>query len=368
MAPFTLAKLLWVKNNESSLYERIAKVMLPKDYIAYMLTKQFYAEFSDTSGMQIMDINTLEYSKEILNAFEIPITWFGKLIKSEDIRGYIAKDIEKIIGMENIFVCGGAGDQAAGALGNGIIASNDVSIVLGSSGVVYSPLEKLYIAPNGEVQSFATGVYKKYHIMGVTNGCGTSLKWLRDEQYQMGYDEMTALAEKIPSGSNHLYYLPYLMGERTPILDGDAKGVFFGIKNTTSKAEMIRSVMEGVGYSIKDCFQLISQNKERILISGGGAKSKLYREIIASMIHKPVVRIKQEEGPALGVAILAMVANKEYASIEEACGKIIEIKDITYPKEEWEKIYDNGYKIYKKIYDNTKQIFKEIKENSNEVF
>lgn len=362
MAPFTLAKLLWVKNNEPELYKKIAKVMVPKDYIAYMLTKTFYAEYSDTSGMQILDINTLQYSKEILDKFNIPLHWFGDLIKSEDVRGYLASDVEAKTGLKNVLVCGGAGDQAAGAIGNGIIDSTDASIVLGSSGVVYSPIENIFIAENGEVQTFLTAIYKKYHVMGVTNGCGTSLKWLRDEQYQLKYEDMTALAEKISCGSNGLIYLPYLMGERTPILDTDAKGVFFGIKNTTSKGEMIRAVMEGVGYSIKDCFELIPNEKSRVLISGGGAKSKLYRQIIASMIQRPVIQIKQEEGPALGVAILAMVAEGEYDSIIQACNSIIETNEVTYPVKDWQEIYNKGYKIYKKIYENTKTIFKELKE------
>ena len=362
MPAFTLAKLLWVKNNEPDIYNRIDKVMLPKDYIAYKLTSKFNAEYSDASGMQVLDINSLEYSKELLDMFNIPVSWFGPLIKSDDIRGYLNPDVALKTGLENVFVCGGAGDQAAGAVGNGIIAGTDASIVLGSSGVVYSPTNKLFIAPNGEVQTFSTAIYGKYHVMGVTNGCGTSLKWLRDTQYNLEYNKMTELAEAIPCGSNQLYYLPYLMGERTPILDTDAKGVFFGIKNTTTKGEMIRSVMEGVGYSIKDCFELVPKDVSRILISGGGAKSKLYCQIIASMIKRPVIQIKQDEGPSLGAAILAMSANKEYPSIEAACNAIIETNDITYPIEEWSNIYDKGYKIYKKIYDNTKNIFKEIKE------
>ena len=361
MPAFTLAKLLWVKNNEPNIYSKINKVLLPKDYIAYMLTKEFKAEYSDSSGMQILDIKNLNYSHDILKAFDIPSTWFGSLIRSDEIRGYLTKEVSKKTGLNNIFVCGGAGDQAAGAIGNGIVNETDASIVLGSSGVVYSPIKDLVVSINGEVQTFVIAIYNKYHIMGVTNGCGTSLKWLRDTQYNLEYNKMTELAEKVPCGSNQLYYLPYLMGERTPILDTDAKGVFFGIKNTTSKGEMIRSVMEGVGYSIKDCFELISNDVSRILISGGGAKSPLYCKIIASMIKRPVIQIKQVEGPSLGAAILAMVANHEYNSIEEACMKIIKTNNITYPIDEWSSRYDEGFKIYKEIYDNTKNIFKKMK-------
>lgn len=361
MSSFTLAKLLWVKNNEPDIYKKINKVMLPKDYICYKLTNKFLSEYSDTSGMQIMDINKLEYSKELLDKFNIDINIFPKLIKSTDIRGKICDKYLNEIGLNNCNIVGGGGDQAVGAVGSSVIDKNDVSIVLGSSGVIFSPLEDLLIL-NGEVQTFVTCEYKKYHIMGVTNGCGTSLKWVRDNLFNLDYNTMSKMASDINVGANNLFYLPYLMGERTPILDNDARGIFFGIKNTTSKDEMIRAVMEGVGYSIKDVFKLIPDNKNKIFISGGGANSKLYRKIIASMINRNVIRIDCEESPSLGAAILAMVGNGEYKSISEACKNIIKIKDETKPIDSWVDYYNKGYKIYKKIYDNTKIIFKEMKE------
>lgn len=359
MPAFTLAKLLWVRDNEPEIYNKINKVMLPKDYIVYMLTKKHCADFSDMSGSQLLDIKNYDYAIEILNKFQIPKSWLGTLLNSHDIAGYLTEEVKKLINID-AFVCVGAGDQAAGAIGNGIIESCDASIVLGSSGVVFSPIDDLYISKNGEVQTFISANNKMYHIMGVTNGCGTSLKWLRDNMFNISYDEMTSLAKDIPAGSNSLYYLPYLMGERTPILDNNAKGVFFGIKNTTSKGEIIRAVMEGVGYSIKDCFSLIDSKKNNILISGGGAKSSLYREIIASMINQPVIQIKQDEGGALGASIFAMVANNEYESISEAAKSIIKIDAVTHPNKEWVEIYNKGYQTYKKIYKNTKEIFKEI--------
>lgn len=369
MAPFTLAKLLWVKNNEPEIYNRIHKVMLPKDYLVYRFTGQFTSEYSDASGMQIMDIKKLEYSEEILSRFQIPVSWFGRLVRSEEKVGFFTEEMEKITGLSHIFVCAGAGDQAAGALGNGILGSTDASVVLGSSGVVYAPTEALHIASHGEIQTFSTAIKGRYHVMGVTNGCGTSLKWLRDNVFHMDYTRMTALAEREDCGSNGLFYLPYLMGERTPILDTNATGIFLGIKNTTSAGQMIRAVMEGVGYSIKDCFHLIPCGKTKVLISGGGAKSSLFREIIASMIHMPVIQIKQNEGPSLGAAVLAMVADGVYSDFEEACEKIIQPDTVAYPRPEWESIYDEGYRIYKKIYESNKKIYKEIKEiQKNGVF
>jgi len=359
MASFTLAKLLWVKRNEPDIYKKISKVMLPKDYISYKLTGNFLSEYSDISGTQFLDINKLEYSKELFDKLDIDINILPKLIKSYDSRGYLLDKYKKLLGI-NCNLCGGGGDQACGALGSGVINSTDVSIVLGSSGVVYTPVDNI-LKLNGEVQLFLTCEYKKYHIMGVTNGCGTSLKWVRDNLFNLDYNTLSNMASEINVGANNLIYLPYLMGERTPILDNDSKGVFFGIKNTTTKAELIRSVMEGVGYSIKDVFSLID-NKEKIFISGGGANSLLYRQIISSMINKEVIRIDSPESPSLGAAILAMVLNKEYNNIEEAIKNIIKIKDVTKPIKEWVDYYNKGYKVYKKIYNNTKEIFKELKE------
>lgn len=362
MAPFTLCKLLWVKNNEPKIFDRIDKAMLPKDYINYMLTKNFTTEYSDASGMQMLDIKNREFSKELLDKLNIDINILPKLIKSYEVVGYLTEEIQQLTGLGNVFVVGGAGDQACGALGNGIIKSTDASIVLGSSGVVYSPIDELFISQYGEIQTFITTESDRYHVMGVTNGCGTSLKWLRDNITNISYDAMMLLAEEANVGSNGVIYLPYLMGERTPILDSKATGLFVGIRNNTEKKDIIRAVIEGVGYSIKDCFNLIPGKTAKVLISGGGAKSRLYREIIASMIDKEVVQIKQDEGPALGAAILAMVGNNEYKSLEHAVDKIIKIDNVTKPNKAWVKYYNEKYKIYKEIYKANKNIYSMMEE------
>lgn len=368
MAPFTLCKLLWVKNNEPEIFSKIAKVMLPKDYINYMLTKSFTAEYSDASGMQMLDVRKKEFSKELLDKLEIDINILPKLIKSYEISGYLTKEMEEKTGLSNVFVVGGAGDQACGALGNGIVKSSDASIVLGSSGVVYSPIDDLFISANGEIQTFITTAEDRYHVMGVTNGCGTSLKWLRDNITNISYDAMMLLASESEVGANGIIYLPYLMGERTPILDSKATGLFIGIRNNTEKKDIIRAVIEGVGYSIKDCFNLIPGKKEKVLISGGGAKSKLYREIIASMIDTELVQIKQDEGPALGAAILAMVANNEYKTLDDAVAEIIKIDNITKPNKVWVKYYNDRYKIYKELYNANKNIYKMMERKEYELF
>ena len=357
MAQFTLAKLLWVKNNEKEIYDKIDKIMLPKDYLSYVLTNNFVSELSDLSGTQLIDINTLDYSLEILNRFKIDRNKLPNIINSYDIRGVINQEIEKITGLKNVYVCGGGADQACNAIGSGIINSDTISINMGSSGVIFNPTNELKIYPNGELQTFIT-CDNKYYNMGCTNGCGTSLKWLRDNQYNISYDEMNKIAKEYPN--EDLFFLPYLLGERTPILDNDAKGVFFGLKNTTTKGDIIRCVMEGVGYSLKDSFNMIDNKINNVIISGGGSKSKLYKEIISSMINLEVVETFNETS-ALGAAILAMVSLNEFKNIKDATSKIIKYHNKVKPNKKWNEIYEKGYLIYKKIYNNTKEIFKELK-------
>lgn len=367
LSAFTLAKLLWVKNNEPDIYLKISKVMLPKDYIRYMLTKNFVSEYSDTSGMQILDLNTKKYSQEILDKFDIPLSFFPKLIESVEISGFLTEEIQKITGLEEVFVVGGAGDQAAGAIGNNVITSGDVSITLGSSGVVFAPTKNLVISKNGEFQTFFHAIENTFHIMGVTNAAGTSLKWCHNNLYnkEKTYEEIMCLCEDIVPGSNGVFYLPYLMGERTPHLDPFASGCFFGLRNTTNKEILSRAIIEGVAYSIKECYELIELEKEKVYISGGGAKSSLWRTIISSMIDNDLIQIYEDEGPALGVAILAMVAGKEYKDISSACSKIIKISKKTTKNTEFERYYKEGYLIYKELYSANKNIFKRIFDLNN---
>lgn len=360
MSAFTLAKLLWVKNNEPEIYARIDKVMLPKDYIIYQLTGVFSADYSDASGTQWLNLEKLIYADEILNAFQIPLNWLGTLHDSSENIGYLKPELASHYDLMQCQVCAGAGDQACGAVGGGIVTSNDMSIVLGSSGVVFAPLDSLFVAEKGEVQTFCHAIKGKYHVMGVTNACGTSLKWYRQTLDYRSYDMLMEEAKESAPGANGILYLPYLMGERTPHLDDHAKGIFFGLRNTTTKGDMIRSVIEGVGYSLKDCYQMLGEKKNRrAVISGGGAKSPLWKEIIASMLETDVSTIQSEEGPALGAAILAMVANKEYPSVVDACSAIIKIKETTKINLQWKEIYAKMHVFYQALYQQNKNLFVE---------
>lgn len=359
VSSFTLAKLLWVKNNEPEIFKKIAKIMLPKDYIRYMLTKSFSTEYSDASGMQLVDIYNKKYSSEILDYIGINEIQLPKLLESKDISGYITKEMAEELKLStDCFVVGGAGDQAASAIGNGIIEIGDASIVLGSSGVVFSPITKENLA-NNNLQVFMHAVPNTYHIMGVTNGCGLSYKWLKENLFkEKKYEELNELAKEALPTSKGLIYLPYLNGERTPHMDPYASGTFIGIHQNTEDKDIIRAVLEGVGYSLKDCFSLLPNIDYKVKISGGGAKGDLWREIIASILNFECIRIKQDEGGALGVAILAMVAGNEYSSIEEACQKIITNLDSTKPKIDWVNQYEKGYILYQKAYKALKDYFK----------
>ncbi|WP_346890134.1 xylulokinase [Clostridium sp. UBA1056] len=369
---FTASKILWVRNNEPEIYEKCRKILLPKDYIRYMLTGEFATEVSDASGMQLLDIKNRCWSKEVLNALDIPIEYLGNVHESIVVSGKVHKRAAELTGLkENTPVVGGAGDQAAGAIGNGIIRSGQISSTIGTSGVVFAHLDEPIIDEKGRVHTFCHAVPGAWHMMGVTQGAGLSLKWFRDNfctneievAKNMGIDPyvlMTKEAEKVPVGSRGVVYLPYLMGERTPHLNPKAKGVFFGLSAAHTKNDMLRAVIEGVSYSLLDCMEIIKGtglNPTNVMVSGGGGKSELWRQILADMFNCKVSTNKSSEGPALGVALLAGVGTGVYKDINEACSIAISENSIQYPKEENSLIYKRYYEIYKKIYNDLKETF-----------
>jgi len=338
---FTASKILWVKNNEPDVYSKVAKILLPKDYIRFKLTGEFATEVSDASGMQLMDIPGRKWSDEVLDKLGIEKSMLGKLYESQEVTGKVNKEASSLTGLkEGTIVVGGAGDQAAGAIGNGIVKPGVVSSTIGTSGVVFAFSENVSIDPKGRVHTFCHAVPNTWHIMGVTQGAGLSLKWFRDnfciEEIRTAelmkvdpYMLMDKEAEKVAAGCSGLIYLPYLMGERTPHLDPNAKGVFFGLSAKHEKPDMIRAVMEGVVYSLKDCLEIIKEmgvNVSEVRASGGGGKSPLWRQMQADIFGTEITTINSSEGPALGVAILAGVGAGIYSSVMEACDKVISVK------------------------------------------
>jgi xylulokinase len=372
---FTASKIMWVKNNEPEIYEKVAKILLPKDYVRFMLTGVYATEVSDASGMQLLDVPNRDWSNEVLEKLGIDKNLLGKVYESQEVTGYITEEIAKLTGLRaGTPVVGGAGDQAAGAIGNGIVKSGVVSSTIGTSGVVFAYTDKVTIDPKGRVHTLCHAVPNTWHVMGVTQGAGLSLKWFRDNfcvseketADLMGvdpYELMNKEANKVPAGCEGLIYLPYLMGERTPHIDPNAKGVFFGLSARHGKRDMLRAVMEGVAYSLKDCMEIIKEmgiTATEVRASGGGGKSELWRQIQADLFDADVVTINSSEGGALGVALLAGVGAGVYASVEEACDSVIKVVSKQNGIKENSEAYAKYYEIYKALYPALKAQFEQV--------
>ncbi|MDR0287689.1 MAG: xylulokinase [Clostridiales bacterium] len=373
---FTAAKVRWVRNNEPQIYEKIAKILLPKDYIRFRLTGIFATEVSDASGMQYMNIPNRCWSDEILDKIDVSKNWLADLYESYEISSEVNGAGAMETGLKaGTPVCGGAGDQAAGAIGNGIVKPGIISSTIGTSGVVFAHSNTVKIDSLGRVHTFCHAVPGAWHMMGVTQGAGLSLKWFRDNfcrdekdvaQYldTDPYVIMDREADKIPAGCDNLIYLPYLMGERTPHLDPDCRGVFFGLSAMHTKIHMQRSVMEGVCYSLLDCFNILKEMGIKPMetrASGGGGRSFLWRQMQADMFDTDIVTINSSEGGALGVALLAGVGTGIYKNIQEACETVIKTVGRTKPNPENRGAYLKNYEIYKELYPALKNSFKKLK-------
>ena len=369
---FTASKIMWVKKHEPSIYEKTYKILLPKDYIRFMLTGEFCTEVSDASGMQLLDIPNRNWSDEVLEKLHIDKSLLAKVYESQEVTGVVNKTAAELTGLkEGTKVVGGAGDQAAGAIGNGIVRPGAVSSTIGTSGVVFAHTDKITIDKKGRVHTFCHAVPGAWHVMGVTQAAGLSLKWFKDNLCSLEnlnslasgvdvYDELNKEAKSIKPGSDGLIYLPYLMGERTPHLDPYARGVFFGLTARHNKNHMLRSVMEGVGYSLVDCMEIINEMGiavDEVRASGGGGKSEVWRQMQADMFNCEVVTINSSEGPALGVAILALVGVGVYSSVVEACDAIIHKVTSQKPINENAMLYNKYHNIYKDLYTALKPTF-----------
>lgn len=372
---FTASKIMWVKNHEPEIFDKAAKILLPKDYVRYKLTGEFATEVSDASGMQLLDVPNRCWSDEVLQKLGLNQSMLGKVYESQEVTGTIHQHSAELTGLKvGTPVVGGAGDQAAGAVGNGIVKPGVISSTIGTSGVVFAYMDKVSIDPLGRVHTFCHAVPNTWHIMGVTQGAGLSLQWFRnnfckDEMATaelMGVDPyylMDKAAEKVEAGSNGLLYLPYLMGERTPHLDPDCRGVFFGLSAKHTKKEVLRSVMEGVVYSLKDCLEIIKElgvDVSEVRASGGGGKSPLWRQMQADVFNSEICTINASEGPAFGVAILAGVGSGVYKSVPEACEATIQVKTRQQADQAVTAQYNAYYKLYKNLYQSLKQDFKTL--------
>ena len=374
---FTASKILWVKNNEPEIYEKCAHILLPKDYVRYMLTGEFATEVSDASGMQLLDVPNRCWSDEVLSALGIDKSLLAKVYESPEITGKITEKVAELTGVPaGTPVVGGAGDNAAAAVGTGTVEDGIAFTTLGTSGVVFAHTDRLSIDPKGRVHTFCCAVPNAWHVMGVTQAAGLSLKWFRDNFCHeemiaadgMGKDPyylMDKQAERIPIGCDRLLYLPYLMGERTPHLDPDCRGAFFGLSAMHTRQHLLRAVMEGVVYSQRDSVEVLRGMGVKIndmLACGGGGSSPLWRQMLADVYGCPVKTVVSKEGPALGVAILAAVGTGIYGSVQEACKKVIKTNPAQNPIPENSAEYEKFYRIYTQLYPALKDSYKNLAE------
>ena len=372
---FTAGKIRWVQKHEPDIYQRCRHILLPKDYLRYKLTGDFATEVSDASGMQLLDVPGRCWSDEVLDKLGIDKSYLGKVYESPDVTGHISRDAAQRTGLsEATLVVGGAGDNAAAAVGTGVVADGRAFTTIGTSGVVFAHTDKLAIDPQGRVHTFCCAVPDAWHVMGVTQAAGLSLRWFRDQFCQaeietaqgMGvdpYDLMNQEAAQSLIGANRLFYLPYLMGERTPHLDPDCRGVFFGLSAMHQKRDMIRAVLEGVSYSLKDCLNVLGEmgvNPEQMLATGGGGRSELWRQMLADVFGCKVSTTQSKEGPALGVAILAGVGAGLYPSVREACDSMIHVGRTQEPITENEPKYAACYAQYVQLYPALKEAYKRL--------
>ena len=372
---FTAAKIMWVKNNEPQNYEKCRHILLPKDYIRFMLTGEYATEVSDASGMQLLDIPNRCWSDEVLDKLGIDKSLLAKVYESPEITGKITKRVAELTGLaEGTIVVGGAGDNAAAAVGTGVVEDGKAFTTIGSSGVVFAHTSDISIDKKGRVHTFCCAVPNCWHVMGVTQSAGLSLKWFRDNlcwsemetALNMGVDPYYLTdkeAMDVPIGANRLLYMPYLNGERTPHLDPNCRGAFVGLSTMHKKKDMIRAVMEGVSYSLRDCVEVMREmniNVTDMMACGGGGSSPLWRQMLADLYACPVKTTQNKEGPALGVALLAAVGAGIYSSVPEACKAVILPDKIQEPVAENTAEYEKVYAVYKKLYPAMKSCFDDL--------
>ena len=362
---FSAPKLLWIRDHEPKIFERAAHFLLPKDFVRFRLTGAFATDVSDASGTLLFDVTHRRWSSEMLSALEIDSRILPKSYESAEITSEITREAAVLTGLNaGTPVVGGGGDQAASAVGNGIVLPGLTSATLGTSGVIFTYTAAPKLDPRGRIHTFCHAVPGKWHVMGVTQGAGLSLRWFRDHfgaseswyarQIDVDpYDLIIREAENVPPGSNGLLWLPYLMGERTPHLDSQARGMWFGLTAAHTRAHLVRSILEGVAFSLRDSLEIFKElgiPVEQIRASGGGSRSFLWRQIQADIYGKELVTLRTSEGSALGAALLAGVGAKIYASVEDSARAAIQVKESLAPNPEHVALYDRYYNVYRDLY------------------
>ncbi len=365
---FSAPKALWVRDHEPEIFARARLLLLPKDYIRYRLTGVAAMEISDAAGTCLLDVKRGEWSRELLAAIEFDPTLLPPVVPAGAVAGTITPEVAAATGLlAGTPVAGGGADNACGAVGNGVVQSGLALVSIGTSGVVLAHADSPQVdtsSPVPRVHTFNHAVPSAWYLMGVTQGAGLSLRWLRDNiglperalENWTGIDAYELLAREaahVPAGSSGLFFLPYLQGERTPHLDAYARGGWIGLSAIHDRRHLVRSVLEGVAFSLKDCFAILNEQGlqiEQVRATGGGAKSSLWRQIIADVLNVELVTTSAQEGPAFGAALLAGVASGIYQSIQQACALTVRAVERTTPNPENAALYTRAYETYRALY------------------
>ena len=375
IAAWSAAKILWIKQYEPEIYQRCKHILLPKDYIRYVLTGEFATDVSDASGTQLLNVAARKWSKEVLDKLEIDRTLLPNVYESQEVTGNITAPIGKLIGLSaDTVVVAGASDNAGAAIGMGAVEEDIAFVTLGTSAIIYTHLNEYRAIPEGSLHICCSAVKGCWHTMGGPQAAGLSLQWFIEnfchaymdeaEKEKKGvFDVINHEVTNVPIGSNRLIYMPYLMGERTPHMNPDCRGVFFGLNVVHTKANLLRAVMEGVGYSMADCSEILKQvgiHIKAIRACGGGSKSKVWKQIIADILNCDLVTMNQEEGPAFGAAILAGVGVGIYKDVKMACQNLLVEKQYVHSIKENNQVYQSYHQLYTGLYIDTKKHFTEL--------
>ncbi len=364
---FTLTKLLWVRENEPANWQRLAHFMLPKDYVRFQLTGERVIDMADASGTLLLDVARRAWSREVLEKTQIADSLLPRLCESPEVCGKISAQGASATGLkQGTPVVAGAGDQAAGAVGMGVVRPGTVSATIGTSGVVFAATAEPALDPQGRLHTFCHAIPGRWHVMGVTQAAGLSLRWFRDhfgagpDDGRDPYERLADEASAVPSGSEGLLWAPYLMGERTPYCDPNARAALVGLSASHQRGHIIRAIMEGVAFSLKDSFKIFSEMHvpvDRIRLGGGGARSPLWRQIQADTYNHKVEIVEAEEGAAFGAAILAGVGSKNWSSVDEACDEVVRTAEEIKPQSQSASLLEQSYSNYRKVYPALHSIF-----------
>jgi len=362
---FTAPKILWVRDHEPEVFNKTAHILLPKDYIRYKLTGDYATDLAGAAGTSLLNVAQREWSQEVIDALEIPASWLPKVHEGTEVTGTVSEAAAQLTGLKaGTPVVGGGGDQAAGAVGVGAVEPHIVSLVVGTSGVVFASLDQYAYEPQGRLHAFCHAVPGMWHFMGVMLSAAGSLQWYKDTLApDVPFDDLLAPAADVPPGSEGLLFMPYLTGERTPHPDPLARGAFIGLTSRHTQAHMTRAVLEGVAFGLKDSFSLIAEaglpDTIEVRAIGGGAKSPVWRQIIADVIGSTLVSVSTTEGAAYGAALLASVQAGMYGDIQTACKQTISTSDATDPGED-SAAYQEYYEWYGSLYPTLKETFHKI--------